>query len=429
MQQPTVKAMNDKPRLLSKYFFLLTAVSVFSGLTLQFFNTTTSLYVKSLGGAASFTGMLLMLFTITATIVRIVTGRLVDTMGRRKIILSGLIIFAVISLSFSFFPFLGALPFLRFFQGIGYSMSATAISVAITDVIPKQRMGEGIGYFGLGNSLTQAIGPGLALGLIFGTNFNPVFYVAAGSLVISAIFMLFCNYEKDDKIKKLRTGDVKPATESKNDSDTREKSNPVWVYFEKSAIPFTVISMFTSISMSAVVSFLMLYATTFGIKNAGLYFTFSAIFTVLARLLTGKITDKYGPLFSLVPGFLISIISFILIIASSAVPALFYIAGILYGFGNGITGPALNATVIKKAPDSRRGAASATFMISYDIGFGIGGIVWGLIIDFAGFTAMFGGCALFVLIAIILSVAILKKKKNIAPSVPDIPDIINKADV
>jgi predicted MFS family arabinose efflux permease len=82
------------------------------------------------------------------------------------------------------------------------------------------------------------------------------------------------------------------------------------------------------------------------------------------------------------------------------------------GFGGGMTGPALNAAVIKAAPDNRRGAASGTFMISYDVGFGIGGLLWGLVIDLAGFTALFAGCAIFTVIAMLISIIFLKKKAD-----------------
>jgi MFS family permease len=409
-KQPTIESVSEGPKLLNKYFFLISAVSIFSGLTLQFFNTTTSLYVKSLGGLASYTGMLLMLFTITATIVRILTGRMVDTIGRRKIIILGLLIFAAVSLAFTFFPYLGALPFLRFLQGIGYSMSATGISVAITDVIPKKRMGEGIGYFGLGNSLCQAIGPGLAMGLIIGGDFKPVFYVAAGSLVIAAILMLFCNYEKIGK--NHRTQEPKAITAKGEESPAKPKVSSLWVFFERTAIPFTIISLFSSIAMSAMITFLMLYASNQKIANAGLYFTFSAICIVIARLVTGKITDRYGALYTLVPGFVLTMLGFICLIFSAAVPLLFYAAGMFAGFGGGMTGPALNAAVIKAAPDNRRGAASGTFMISYDVGFGIGGLLWGLVIDLAGFTALFAGCAIFTVIAMLISIIFLKKKAD-----------------
>lgn len=406
----------EKPRLLSKYFFLIMAVSLCTGLTLHFFNSTTSLYVSSLGGTASYTGLLLTLFTMAAIAARLITGRMVDVKGRRMVILAGLLIYALASLSFSFFPTLQALIFLRTLQGVGYSVCTTSIAVAITDVIPRQRMGEGIGYFGLSQSLSSAAGPGIAMALIAGGNFNRVFYAAAAILMVGFGLMAIFNYEK-----KVRASHLEKPVER----TAEKKENLLAVLFEKTAVPVMTISLFAAISSSATLTFLMLYAAKAEIAGAGLFFTLSAVSMVVARLFTGKISDRFGPLYSLIPGFLLSIVAFILMLLSAKIPVLFFIAGVLYGLGNGITGPVLNAAVIKRAPDNRRGAASATFMMSHDIGFGIGGMIWGAIIDFAGFPAMFIGCALFIVISVVISVIVLQPK----PQLPAVVVETKKSDI
>jgi len=74
--------------------------------------------------------------------------------------------------------------------------------------------------------------------------------------------------------------------------------------------------------------------------------------------------------------------------------------------------PPLTAIVVKAAPDHRRGSASATFFISFDVGYGIGGLLWGVVIDLVGFRAMFSGCASLVLISLLLSVIFLKTDLN-----------------
>jgi len=230
-------------------------------------------------------------------------GRLVDTKGRRKVIIAGIIIFAAASFGFSLFPFKTALPLLRLIQGAGYSIAATALSVAITDVIPKKRMGEGIGYFGLSNSVATAIRPAIALMLISDNSFKMVFHAAASSLMVGGLLTLFCNYERksnrSQSVQKLE--DEKTLT--KIDSSAA-KINKLWIYFEKTAIPFTIISLFSTIAMSATTFFLVLYTRSEAIANAGLFFTLSAAFMVAARLFAGKIADKFHPLYSLIPGLL-----------------------------------------------------------------------------------------------------------------------------
>lgn len=413
MNQPSVPVSGHAPtKLLNKYFLVITAVSTISGLTMQLFNTSMSLYVDELGGNASYTGILVLLFAITATLVRIFTGRLADVRGRRVMVIAGLAIYMAASLSFAFFPYLGALPYLRMLQGAGYSISFTALSVAITDVIPRKRMGEGMGYFGLGNAVTTATGPMIALALIAGGSFNNVFYVAALSLAVGTLLMYLFNYEKAMNLQfggAARQADLQPG----RDTPQGSMKTRLWSLFEKSAIPYTVVSVLSSVAMSATLSFLMLFAAGQGIRNAGLYFTFSAVFMVLARLLTGRLSDRHGTLFALIPGFLLVIAGFACLLLSVKIPLLYYLGGVLAGLGNGMASPALNAAVIRAAPDHRRGAASATFMLSYDIGFGLGAILWGVVIDLAGFTALFAGCMISIALAVLFSIIFIRKNDGV----------------
>ncbi|SJU32539.1 Uncharacterised protein [Clostridioides difficile] len=45
---------------------------------------------------------------------------------------------------------------LRIFQGFGFGISSTAVATIVTDVTPKSRMLEGIGYSGVGITITTA---------------------------------------------------------------------------------------------------------------------------------------------------------------------------------------------------------------------------------------------------------------------------------
>lgn len=101
----------------------------------------------------------------------------------------------------------------------------------------------------------------------------------------------------------------------------------------------------------------------------------------------------------------------LLLSMQSATP--FYIAGALIGLSAGMVQPTLNAIVMKRAPAERRGAASATYLISTDIGVGVGSVFWGMFIDAGlGFNAVFGGCIICMLLACALSIAWLRERQK-----------------
>ncbi len=402
-------------QLWTKYFFVLFLTQVFIGMCMQFYNTTTPLFVGFLGGSTSYSGLLVTSFTISATVLRILSGRALDRRGRREIIIVGLLIFAVSSLSFCV-DRLWFLPLARLLQGAGYSIASTGLSVAIADVLPRQRMSEGIGYFGLSFSLASVVGPAVALTLCSEENYHLVFYAAAAMLIACALLLLvLCRYETDAVFqeKKRRWAESEPEAQTPEMQGAAgtfaAQYRGLWVFFEKTAVKPSLVSLFINLPSAATISFLMLFAKDAGIENAGLYFTISAIALVAARLLFSRAADRFAPLVSIGPGILIGAVGYAMILLSARAAMLFFVAGGLLGLSGGLSGPTLNAIVIKRAPENRRGAASATYLMSSDVGIGIGSFFWGLMIERFSYTAVFVGCTISMLIALALALLWLRK--------------------
>lgn len=420
----TLKHNENKAALWSGPFFIIIFVNIAVNTSLQLYNNSMSLYVvDKLGGLAQFAGMTLTFFTFAALFTRIIAGRLLDKLNHRRVLVFGLIIFAVVNFSFSFFPELKALPYLRFLQGIGYAMSTTSASVCVTDILPKNRMTEGIGYFGLGTSVAQAIGPATALALISAGNYHNIFYTATGLILLTITVLVTYNYKKSPRIS-LDTGlkndtiDSEEALQSENlPADTTISKNKIYSVIssliERKALPCTALQLMLSMANSVTVAFLTLYATKQDIGRPSLFFILSAICIVISRVCFGKFADKYGPLSTLIPGIISYTLCYTFLILSKENEISYYIAGILSGFGNGLTMPTLNACAVKAVAPSRRGAAIATYMLAMDAGVGLGSWLWGVLIDSSGFSSAFIGCIFCCVIAFILSLTFFRRKTHI----------------
>ena len=64
-------------------------------------------------------------------------------------------------------------------------------------------------------------------------------------------------------------------------------------------------------------------------------------------------------------------------------------AGFFFGLGYGILQPLFQSFVTGTTPGPKRGAANATYMLSYDIGIGIGSLLMGFLQEPIGLTAGF----------------------------------------
>ena len=65
------------------------------------------------------------------------------------------------------------------------------------------------------------------------------------------------------------------------------------------------------------------------------------------------------------------------------------VAGFFFGLGYGILQPLFQSFVTGTTPGPKRGAANATYMLSYDIGIGIGSLLMGFMQESIGLTTGF----------------------------------------
>lgn len=411
------EAKLQKPeRLWTRFFIIICGASLFANFCLQCFNTVKSIYITDMGGTTSFVGLLSIIGLACTTLLRLISGRMSDSMSKRKVVIIGLAIYIVAMLGFGFTPNLQVLIFFSALQSIGYSMSATALSVLLADVLPRSRLSEGIGYSGLTSSLSSAIGPGIALAMMNAMGYKVLFVSLAIYLAISAVFVVFCRYENDPAFQERRARELEEIRAEEAAKAAAAEANAKYTgilkFIEPKAIPYTILSALYTMPMGFVVTYLALYGTTNGIENIGLFFTFSAVAMVVARLVFGKLADRFGMLLVIAPAIVMYGVAFTLILIAPTAPGFVVcLAGLLYGLAGGIINPVLNAAVLKSVPPERRGAASGTYMISFDVGIAGGGAIWGVTIEHMGYDATISICIAITAAALVLAFFILGKRR------------------
>ena len=391
-----------KERLWTKNFITITIAILFSSINAQMVSNNISLYIDALGGSATLSGTLMLVYTLAALGSRFICGYLLDRKGRIIIMIAGCIVFAASSIAFDIFKFLGIVPFLRLFQGIALAMISTATATAIVDVVPKNRMAEGIGYSGLANSIATAIGPSLGLYLINGDDFSLLFLGSAVLIAFSGVFFVFNksgNYQE------------KLPAESMAKNVIIKNKIAIWDFIERDSLIPSLALMMAIISATSVYFFLTLFAKQNNNEYAGLFFIIAAIFMVISRVSSGRLTDKKGALYVVVPGLLISSSSYLILAFTNSLQ-LFFIAGALFGFSMGMILPAFNFEAVYYAMPNRRGVASATYLMFMDAGFGIGSILCGFLIDHSGFQTMYCFATASSIFAIVFCMLFMSKKKR-----------------
>ncbi len=115
------------------------------------------------------------LLTVTSAIVSV--GRLGDRIGRRRLLLAGLLLFTAASIVAGLAPALWLVIAARAAQGLGAAVMMALALAFVGDVVPKARTGGAMGLLGTASALGTALGPSLGGVLIDQLGWRAMFLV------------------------------------------------------------------------------------------------------------------------------------------------------------------------------------------------------------------------------------------------------------
>ena len=432
--------------IFTRDFVVLATINLALFFGFQMVTVGMPVYVAQLGADSFTVGIITSIFTITATFVRVFAGAILDHFGRIGTMISGIAIMACMVVSYAVFPIIGVIIGLRMVHGLGWGLGSTATSTIAADIIPKQRFAEGMGYFAMTNAVAGALAPALSIWLVQGPGAIYMLGISAGFTVLALLLAL-----ADAKHLGRRSGPhaETPATEGQlhqagqaahpdhlgeachlgqadrpgkppRASQTSRPGQPSPVdqpsqpggppqhgltgkldtFFERRALLPSAAMLLVNIGFGTITTFIALHAAEQGVPEITWYFVVYAITTVVSRPIIGKVIDRRGYRSPSVFATLCTAATLALIGASSSLP-MFCLAGALGGLGIGSAMGTFQAMAVATVEPRRRGVATSTYFVFFDLGIAIGSFVAGAIAGAVGYTAMFGIMAAFPILACI----------------------------
>ena len=124
-------------------------------------------------------GMVLSGYTLTALISRPISGYLVDTFPRKKVLLWCFFFFFIFFAGYLAASTLLLFTIVRTLHGAPFGSVTVANSTAAIDVLPSSRRNEGIGYYGMSNNLAMAVAPSAGIFIYkYTDSFELIFWLA-----------------------------------------------------------------------------------------------------------------------------------------------------------------------------------------------------------------------------------------------------------
>ncbi|MDF2683218.1 MAG: conserved hypothetical rane protein [Brevibacillus sp.] len=393
----------QREKLWSKDFVLITVSNLLLFLIVQMQLPTFPTYAKENYLANDFVaGLTASFFALGAVVARIFTGELLKTKNSKAILIIGLCIVGITTAGYYWTNSIVLLLLMRALFGAGFGISSTTLPTIVTNAIPSKRIGEGMGYYGLSNSLAQALGPMIGLTVLATFGFGSM--LSFGVVCILLIFPL--------------TSIIRAYKQPTPDAHAHETG--LKRFYDKKILLPAFLNFCMSITYGGLVSFLALYGKEANMDNISLFFLCNAIAIVLVRPIAGKLFDKKGPIAVLPPG---AIFIGLGLLGLSIVNnnTVLFVSAILYGLGYGCIQPSIQAWMVKEVNPEQRGMANGFFLNSIDFGIAVGSILLGVIAAHSSYAMMYRLSALLMILFLVVyfaaQVSAVKRRKKVVASV------------
>ncbi|WP_353891702.1 MFS transporter [Lactococcus lactis subsp. lactis] len=339
--------------------------------------------------SASIAGILSGIFIVGGFIARLWAGNNMKRLGAKKLLYIGTLIYFLLTFAYFFVHSVVLLLILRLVHGLGFGIAATASGTLAGAIVPSSRRGEGIGYYALSVTLSSAVGPFLSMFLYRTSGFYSLIWLSALLLFIALVGIFFIHVEK--------------TTDSSNSVDNKVHKKFAWSnYFEKEALPISLIAFLIGISYSSILSFMDAYARNIHLSEAAsFFFLVYAITVLLSRPITGRVFDGFGDNFVMYPTYLFFALG-LLLIGFAHSGWMLLLAAIFIGLGYGSFSPFGQAIAIRNSEAHRLGITTSTFFGFMDMGVGFGPFILGMFMPLLGYRNLyFASAILALLIAVI----------------------------
>jgi len=362
----------SKVKLWSRPFiFVMLANALLFG-AFEMLLPTLPLFVSHIGGDATQIGLVTGIFVFSAILIRPFAGVLATKMDKKYLLIIGIAICALSTGAYYLSSGIGVMILIRVIHGFGFGLATTYFTTIAAENIPEDRRGEGIGYFGVGETMAMSVGPLMGVSILENGHFGSLFMSCTAFILLALLTTIFIS-RKPDTANELRTVEA-PATTVK--------------LIEKRVLFPSILIFMTGISSGGIMSFTTLYAIDKGFENVAWFFFTVAIAGFLVRLVSGKMFDNLGPAYVLIPAGVINIAGFIvLIVAQNEI--VFLLAGFLYGLGFGAIFPALQTICLNLVEEHDHENAIGSFFNFYDLGIGGGSLLLGMVAEAFSYEAVF----------------------------------------
>jgi MFS family permease len=271
---------------------------------------------------------------------------------------------------------------LRAVHGVGLAICFTAVFTFMADILPPDRLNEGIGMFGISGLLGIAIGPVVAEITLEHFGFFGLF-LTAGALAAVALFV------------------HQPLQESCRERRSTQEITFFGLLKRKKFIAVGLLALLFGFGVAATGGFVAPLAEERNLGFISVYFFCYSGGAIAVRFIGGWLADSLGEK-RILPYGIAFYMAGLFLLPFTYNQVTLCAAGILSGIGHGLLFPLLNTMAVRDEPAAIRGKATGIFTGGIDTGIFAGSLMLGYIGDWFGLDVLFVCAGLSMATALVL---------------------------
>lgn len=336
------------------------AASFFFMFSTMFVNPLINGYAKELGASSAFAEIIVGIMSLAAMFLRPVAGNLTDKFSKYRLSFIGGVLIFIGVMGYVLTPSSGWLLLFRLINGTGYVLCTVCMTTWLAFLVPRQHVGEAMGFYGLMNALAMALAPAVSINIYQKIGYRTSLLASAVSALLMIVAIQFVG---DHALPKKRV-----RTQKKSFKIIQFNVLPVAILTTLFAIPYFV-------TQADIVTYVEQKHLTVAV---GSYFLIYAVVLLIIRVGLKRYFDtvRFGVWFWLS---LVSTAAYIILLAIMNNDWQMALAAALMASGYGIIYSVLQSTALLLAPIEEQGLASATFYLGLDIAMAFGPMISGVI--------------------------------------------------
>lgn len=336
------------------------AASFFFMFSTMFVNPLINGYAKELGASSAFAGIIVGIMSLAAMFLRPVAGNLTDKFSKYRLSFIGGVLIFIGVMGYVLTLSSGWLLLFRLINGTGYVLCTVCMTTWLAFLVPRQHVGEAMGFYGLMNAWAMALAPAVSINIYQKIGYRTSLLASAVSALLMIVAIQFVG---DHALPKKRV-----RTQKKSFKIIQFNVLPVAILTTLFAIPYFV-------TQADIVTYVEQKHLTVAV---GSYFLIYAVVLLIIRVGLKRYFDtvRFGVWFWLS---LVSTAAYIILLAIMNNDWQMALAAALMASGYGIIYSVLQSTALLLAPIEEQGLASATFYLGLDIAMAFGPMISGVI--------------------------------------------------